>query len=189
MSAATVIPDSIRQAARFWRVWRFKLGPVGLSGVLLLVLAATAIVYVPRLKSDVEDLQSEVETLRTQLISAQRTPRPAGAVQADTLRALLPTLDTATRDLRTVFAAASRHRIDLPRGDYTLSRAEDGTGVARLEVVLPIKDRYLTIKAVVAELLNELPHASLSELRMERAAASANVLEARVRLTFYYRER
>jgi hypothetical protein len=94
-----------------------------------------------------------------------------------------------TRDLRTVFAAAGRHRVDLPKGDYTLSHAEDGSGVARLEVVLPIKDRYATVKALVADLLTELPHASLSELKLERAAANTELLEARVRLTLYYRER
>ena len=58
-----------------------------------------------------------------------------------------------------------------------------------MEVVLPIKDRYVTIKALVADLLNELPHASLSELKMERSGASVNVLEARIRLNLHYRER
>ncbi|MBS1133495.1 MAG: putative secretion system transrane protein 2 [Burkholderiaceae bacterium] len=189
MSAAAVIPASMRQAGRLWRIWRVKLGPVGLLGLMLLVLAAIAVVYVPLLQSESAVLQSEVEALRTQLESARRTARPAGAGQADALRALLPTLDTGTRDLRAVFAAAGRHRVELPKGDYTLSHAEDGSGVARLEVVLPIKERYATIKALLADILNEMPHASLSELRMERSAASANVLEARVRLTLYYRER
>jgi len=189
MSAIAVIPDSMRQAGRLWRIWRVRLGPVGLAGLLLLALAAAAIAYVPFLQSEAEVLQSEVATLRLQLESAQRTARPAGAAQADTLRDLLPTLDTGTRDLRAVFAAAGRHRVELPKGDYTLSHAEDGSGVARLEIVLPIKERYATIKALVADLLNELPHASLSELRMERSAATANQLDARVRLTLYYRER
>lgn len=189
MSAAAVISDRLHHAARLWRQWRFRLGPAGLTGLALLGLAAVAVTYIPVVENEAEDLQSQVEALRTQLESAQRTARPAGSIQTDTLRALLPALDTSTRDLRAVFAAAGRHRVELPKGDYTLSHAEDGSGVARLEVVLPIKERYATIKALVADLLNELPHASLSELRMERPAATASVLEARVRLTLYYRER
>jgi hypothetical protein len=189
MSAIAVIPDSLRQAGRLWRIWRVRLGPAGLAGLLLLALAAAAVAYVPLLQDETDVMQSEIEALRTQVESARRTARPMPASDEDTLRTLLPTLDTGTRDLRTIFAAARRHRVELQKGDYTLSHTEDGSGVARLEVVLPIKERYVTIKALVADLLNELPHASLSELRMERAAASANQLEARIRLTLYYRER
>lgn len=189
MSAVAEAPDRSPRVGRLWRRWRVKLGPVGLAGLLLLALAAGAVAYVPLLESEAEDLQSQVEALRTQLETTQRTARPTALGQADTLRTLLPPLDMGTRDLRTVFAAASRHRVELPKGDYTLSHTEDGSGVARLEIVLPIKERYVTIKALVADLLSELPHASLSELRMERPTASANVLEARVRLTLYYRER
>ena len=189
MSAAAVIPDGLRRAGRLWRTWRVRLGPVGLAGVLLLALAAAAIAYVPLLLDEAEHAQSEVEALRTQLQSAQRTSRPTVASQAGTLRELLPTPDMATRDLRTLFTVAGRHRVDLPKGDYNLKHTEDGSGLAQMEVVLPIKDRYVTIKALVADLLNELPHASLSELKMERSGASVNVLEARIRLNLHYRER
>jgi hypothetical protein len=189
MSAVTVMPDRLRQAGRFWRIWQYRLGPVGIAGLLLLALAVVAIAFVPLLEREAEDLQAEVETLRAQLESTRRTARPTASAQGDTLRALLPELDSAPRDLRTVFAAAGRHKVELPKGDYTLSHTEDGSGAARLEVVLPVKERYVTIKALVSDLLNELPHASLSELRMERSAASAHVLEARIRLTLYYRER
>lgn len=187
--SAIAIPDSLRQAGRLWRIWRVRLSPVGMVGLLLLALAAAAVAYVPWLQGETEVLQSEVEALKTQVESARRTTRPTVIGDAETLRTLLPALDTSTRDLRAVFAAARRHRVELPKGDYTLSHVDDGSGVARLEIVLPIKERYVTIKALVADLLNELPHASLSELRMERPTASANQLEARVRLTLYYRKR
>lgn len=186
MNAVAIVPGSVRRA---WRIWRGKLGPAGLAGGALVALAAAAVAYAPVLRSDAQVLQAELEAMRTQLESAQRSSRPAGSSQAEALRSLLPTLDMGTRDLRAVFATAERHRVDLPKGDYSLKHAEDGSGVARLEVVLPIKERYATIKAVIADLLNQLPHASLSELKLERSAANVNQLEARVRLTLYYRER
>lgn len=189
MSRATIIARGVRSAGRFWRILRSRLGAEGLAGVLLLALAAAAMAYAPLLQSEAETLRAEVEALQTELRSAQRTSRPADRSQVETLRALLPPLETGTRDLRAVFAAAGRHRVDLPKGDYTLHRSEDGSDLARVDVVLPIKDRYLTIKALVADLLHELPHASLSELKLERPAASSNLLEARVRLTLHYRER
>jgi hypothetical protein len=188
MNVAAVIPGGLRQAGRLWRIWRGRVGAAGIAGGALLSLAAATVAYAPVLRDDAEVLQAEVEALRAQLQSAQRASRPTGSGQAEALRSMLPTLDMGTRDLRTVFATASRHRVELPKGDYSLNHSEDGSGVARLEVVLPIKDRYVTIKAVIAELLNELPHASLSELKMERSAANVNLLEARVRLTLFYRE-
>lgn len=189
MNSATNPAGGVHRVGRFWRRLRNRLGTAGLTGIVLLALAATAAAYAPLLQSEAETMRADVEALQTDLRSAQRTTRPADRSQVEALRALLPPLESGTRDLRAVFAAAGRHRVDLPKGDYTLHRSEDGSDLARMDVVLPIKDRYVTIKALVADLLNELPHASLSELKLERSAASSNVLEARIRLTLHYRER
>jgi hypothetical protein len=189
MSRAAVVPASLRHVGRFWRIWRARLGAEGVVGGLLLVVAAAAVAYAPFLRDDAKTLHADVEALRTSLQSANRTRVPSDRGQAETLRTLLPPLESGTRDLRTVFAAASRHHVALPKGEYTLHRAEDGSELARLDVVIPIKDRYATIKALIADLLNELPHASLGELKMERSTASADLLDARVRLTLHYRER
>jgi hypothetical protein len=43
------------------------------------------------------------------------------------------------------------------------------------------------VKNFIALVLNELPHASLTELRVERQAAGANELDTRVHFTLYYR--
>ena len=189
MIRAAIVPASLRHAGRFWRIWRVRLGAEGVAGGLLLALAAAAVAYAPFLRDDTETLHADVAALRTSLQSANRKRVPSDRGQAETLRTLLPPLEAGTRDLRTVFAAASRHRVALPKGEYTLHRSEDGSELARMDVVIPVKDRYATIKALIADLLNELPHASLSELKMERSTASADLLDARVRLTLHYRER
>lgn len=189
MSAADVTARGLRHPGRMWRTWRSRLGPAGLTGALLIALSVAALGYAPLLREDTDARKAEVEALRMQLQSMQQASPGTGGGAVERLRAVLPPMDAATHDLRTVFEVAARHRVDVPKGDYTLHRADDGSGLARLDLLLPIKDRYVTIKALVADLLNALPHASLGELRMERPAATSSVLEARVRLTLHYRER
>jgi hypothetical protein len=189
MSASGVAARSVRLPGRVWRTWRSRLGPEGLAGALLVALSLAVAGYAPVLREDTEVRKADVEALRTQLRSTQQASPATGRGPVESLRSVLPPMDSATHDLRTVFATAARHRVDVPKGDYTLHHADDGSGLARLDLVLPIKDRYVTIKALVADLLNALPHASLGELRLERPAASSPLLEARVRLTLHYRER
>ena len=189
MSASALASRGLRHSGRVWRTWRNRFGPEGLAGALLVALSVAAVAYMPLLREDTDARKAEVDALRSQLRSTPPPSPGSSGGPVERLRAVLPPMDSATQDLRTVFTVAARHRVDVPKGDYTLHRADDGSGLARLEVVLPIKDRYVTIKALVADLLDALPHASLGELKMERPAASSSVLEARVRLTLHYRER
>ena len=189
MSAADVVSRGRRQAGSVWRTWRSRLGPEGLTGALLVASSIAAVAYAPLMREDADARKADIEALRVQLQSTRQASPGTGGGPVERLRALLPPMDSSTQDLRTLFAVAARHRVDVPKGDYTLHHADDGGGFARLDLVLPIKDRYVTIKALVADLLNALPHASLGELKMERPAASSPVLEARVRLTLHYRER
>jgi hypothetical protein len=107
---------------------------VGLAGVTLLALAVAAVAYVPILRNDTEVLQAEVDTLRTQCSPLTHVAlRPTRRRLA---HALLPTLDSRCR-LRTDLCATGRHRVGC-QGRLHVDHADDGSGVARLEVMLPI---------------------------------------------------
>jgi len=86
-----------------------------------------------------------------------------------------------------MFDTAQKHRIELTKGEYALAHAADSSRLQRFEVVLPIKERYATIKVFVAEVLKAVPHASLAELRIERSAVNVEELDARVHFTLFYR--
>ncbi|GAB4480773.1 MAG: hypothetical protein OHK0044_28970 [Burkholderiaceae bacterium] len=183
---------ALRVLRRTARAVHARCGSAGLAGAALLTAAIAALVYAPRMQRDVQVLHEQVDRTRAQLLQRGRdlARQPDSAQQFARFRAWFPSADRATADLRTLFAAAAKHGVQLPRGEYAVVRDEAVVGLARLEVVLPVKERYGAIKAFVGEALNALPHASVSELRIERdgGGTGAAPLEARVKLTLFYRE-
>jgi hypothetical protein len=180
-----------RIARRTAHAVHVRLGNAGLAGAALLALALVVFAYAPALKREAEALHEQVNHTRMQLLQIGRdvARQPDSAQQFARFQSWFPPSDRASADLRALFAAAAKHGVALPRGEYAFVRDEDATRLARLEVVLPVKERYGPIKAFVAEALNALPHASLSELRIERSGSNAAAaLEARVKLTLFYRE-
>jgi len=102
-------------------------------------------------------------------------------------RAWFPTPEHNVEDLRTLFHIARDQHIVLARGEYSAARRKDAR-LATYDVVLPLRSNYAGVRGFVAAAMNELPHASLEELRMERSAAGGDAVEARVHFTLYYRE-
>lgn len=168
-----------------WGVRRVgRSGIVGAAAALALALAAASWWLAPRLQAEAESLQvqrdSEVERLR----ALARTAPADGATQLTQFRQAFPPASRAVDDLRVLYRLAREHRIALPRGDYALTRQPD-TQLTAFAVSLPVRASYASVRAFVAAALNELAHASLTELRLERAAGEA--VEARVQLTLFYR--
>ncbi len=189
------LDDAARALRRFVRALHARLGTAGFAGTALFAAAVAVFAYAPTVLREAEALQERADRARAQLaqLGSDLARQPDSAQQLARFRAWFPTADRANADLRAVFAAAAKHGVQLPRGEYTVSRDEDATRLARLEVVLPVKERYGAIKAFVGEVLNAAAHASVSELRIERSdgsphANAAAPLEARVKLTFFYRE-
>jgi hypothetical protein len=173
-----------RRALRFAQRLR-RLGAAGAAGLLLLAAAIAAVAWVPQLQRDTETLQGrfESESARRQQAPGERAPDTATLLAR--FREWFPPPSQDVADLRTVFRVARDNQVVLARGDYTVARQADAR-LATLDVVLPVRTTYGGARAFVAALLNELPHASLAELRMERVTAGE--LETRVHLTLYYRE-
>lgn len=178
-----------KRGRRLGRRLHERLGIVGLSGIGLLLLAAALSAYAPPLARKAQELQSAAEHTRGLLEQTRQrlAKQPGSSQQATELREWFPTIDRASADLRVMFDAAQRHRIELAKGEYALANSVDASRLRRFEVVLPVKERYVTIKAFVAEVLKTVPHASLADLRIERSAANVEVLDARVHFTLFYR--
>jgi hypothetical protein len=181
--------DLRRRLRRLGRDLNDRLGIVGLIGAGLLVLAVVLGLYAPPLAREAEELRASADRAREQLEEARRrlAERPEISQQTAQLRDWIPSVDRANADVRLVFAAAQKSRIQLAKGDYTLANADEAGRLQRFDVVLPVKDRYVTIKAFVAEVLRSVPNASLAELRIERAAANVEVLDAQIRFRLFYK--
>lgn len=180
-----------RPLRRWTRHLLERFGAFGLIGFGLLLLAFGLGVYTPELAREAEDLRGKVDGTRGRLEEERRdvAQRPSSAQRAAKLLESFPTVDHATADLRVVFDAAQKNRIELVKGEYALAHTEDASRLRRFEVTFPVKERYVTIKSFVADVMNAVPHASLAELRIERNAANVDKLDARVHFTLFYRER
>ena len=173
-----------------WRSLRQRLGVAGLTGLALLAVATIGLLYAPQVLHEADTMHIAVDRTRTQLteIQQQLSSKPGSVLHLDRFHDWLPSLEQSTSDLRALFEIAEKSQIQLVRGEYILKQ-DDARRVVRLEIVLPIKDTYRDIRGFVATTLDVLPHASLSELRMERSAPGIEPLDTRLRLTMFYRDR
>jgi len=179
-----------RRGRRWTRQLHERFGTFGLIGIGLLLLALGLAVYAPQLAGEAEVLRGQADRTRGRLDDVRRelAQRPGSAQRTAQLRESFPTVDQVTADLRVIFDAAQKSRIELVRGEYALAQTEDAIRLRRFDVTLPLKERYVSIKSFVAGVLNAVPHASLAELRIERSAANVDQLDARVHFTLFYRE-
>jgi hypothetical protein len=164
---------------------RALLGSAGFAAVLLLAAAGGAAWWAPRVEDDASALRAQTAAEGARVRARLQDLPPDPATQMAQFREWFPRGTRNVEDLRTIFQVAKRQQVQLLRGDYVAGRQPE-TRLATYDVVLPVRASYGGIRAFVASVLNELPHASLADLRMERARG--DMLDARVHLTLFYRE-
>jgi hypothetical protein len=175
---------------RFGRQVQLRLGTAGIAGAALLLAAGIGMALATRTHRETEWLSVAAERARARIAQLGTTHPVEDRTPAEQLARFqqwFPPASQSTADLRVIFAAASTAHVDLSRGEYSVRPIEGSQGLERFDVILPVKERYVPVKAFVAEVLNKLPHASLDELRVERPGAAADQLESRVHFTLFYR--
>lgn len=99
----------------------------------------------------------------------------------------LPSERQRGRDVAQLVATAQRVGLGLERADYAQASAGGGD-VTRLSANLPLTGSYAALRRYVAEVLNEMPHAALESLQIERPSAKSTQLQATARLVLFYRQ-
>jgi hypothetical protein len=182
------LPEWREKALPVARRWNAAVGPLGWTGLALAAVAVGLVISAAPLADRTEAVRASAQHTRDLLAAAQaghsKQANPVG--EALQLVSSMPASRQANTDLRRIFAAAKRANIAIAKGEYTLAAADETTQLRRLEVVLPVKDRYAAIKGFVAAVLNDLPNASLAELHIERGASHQEALDARIRFTLFY---
>ena len=164
--------------------WHRHLGRPAWVALLLLVCAAL-LQWQLRLLQQRDALR--LEARRASLAGAP-APRAFDAGARGPLSAAdIPSARQRGRDLEQLVAAAQRAGLGLERADYSLGAATAGA-LTRVEATLPLTGSYAGVRRFVAEVLNELPHAALESLQLERANAQAKELQATARLVLFYSE-
>jgi len=178
-----------RQMRRAWRALRERLGAPGIAGIALALVATAGLLYTPQMLREADGMHVAIDGTRAQLIEIDRafSTQPQSFIQLERFHTWLPPFEQSTADLRKLFEIAEQSRIRLLKGDYAVKQ-DDGSRIARLDVVLPIKYTYSDVRGFVAATLDALPNASLAELRLERPALNVEPLDARLRFTLFYRD-
>lgn len=168
--------------------WHRRLGGAGALGLLALVAAALLPTVVrPTLQRDqaallrahVAQLDSRARLIERQDdLAAARDPR-------DLARDALPS-DAARMDsLVTLLRRVEAARLAVKRGEYAAET--QAPGLVRVRVSLPVQAGYAEVRRLVASLLNDLPHAALDGLDLERSA-DGQTLGGVVRLSLFFRQ-
>lgn len=165
-----------------------RIGWVGIAGVAMVVVAAWSAWQAPRWKNEARQLESRTvaERARLEELSRDVASRPDSNRQISQFIGWFPRFEQSTADLGKIYAQAEAQHIVLPKGEYQLSR-EIAAEFLSYEVIFPVKDSYANVRRFVAAVLKDLPHAALSELRIERTNAETEQVEARVHFSIIYR--
>jgi hypothetical protein len=172
---------------------RFELqrtfGMPGLLGTVVLgavVVIAAAIAHV---EEDTRDLRDAVPLIHAAKSHHGSTERSAGveAVSLNTFPELFPDFAQNADDIAAILARAHDSNLTLGSAEYLVTN-DSGAHFVRYQMLLPVKDRYGSIRRFLASVLNSVPNAALREIHVERPAVDGNVLDARVRFELIYRE-
>ncbi len=159
-----------------------RYGPAGLGTLVLCAvfyLAAVMPAETDLAARRTADLQP---SLRSPDVLRGADPRNASP---RALRDRFPATDQMPVELEKLWASASAHQIELPRGEYRLESAE--AGLVRYRVTLPVRATYARLRAFINFVLTEIPNASIDGLRFTRKGIDETVLDAQIELTLYYR--
>ncbi len=169
---------------RWW--WQRRVGWMGgLAGLLLIASAVLAGWVRPAITAS----QLELSRARSVRLEARaRLHQAAGSAPRnphDTLRATLPPLDQRGASVARLLMLLEHAEVAVDSADYAAEEQEPG--LVRVRANLPLKGHYGATRKLVADLLNELPHAALDALELARDGEFGEVLNGRLRLSLFFR--
>lgn len=156
-----------------------QLGRPGIVGIGLLIFSL--VFYVGNIAPAQDELGS-LKNEATRLAAAAR-PGDSTAEGAGTGAGKPPPFSSATDSLKELSDLAEQHGLKIDRGSYSLS---DKDGQRRLEVTLPLKAAYAPLRGYLSDLLSLPAGPVLDELLLQRQKSTDTVLEANVRLSYYF---
>jgi hypothetical protein len=164
------------------------MGPLGIAGIGLLVCAAAAFLgWVLPTRIETDAMQQQLAARGAQSLETQQGPVASQDPLSDFYE-FFPSADSSAQWLGKVYAVAEKQGLDLPRGEYRLV-SPAGEVIATYEAIFALRGRYTQVRAFIAGILEEIPNVALDDVRLERQRTADNMVDARLRLTFFLRNR
>lgn len=164
-------------------------GKAGVIGAALLVLAAIcAWLLVPQTQARLVKLENELQQAKSDSSrsSQRQLSAPNTVLQLRNFFDWLPPVSTNAADIKTLFSIAKEAQLDLTKADYQIV-SDPSARLIRYQIILPVKERYPTIRKFSSMALAKLPHLALDEFVVTRPQVASNVIEAQLQLTMFYR--
>lgn len=175
-----------------WWLHRHALAVLGTLGVLLgaaaLLLDRTELAALRQeLQSVQREAQREAPRREARLVHMDGPAGAQGALaQLEQFHAFFARAAAPTDQLRRLDQLARAHGLVLARADYRLaegSRAD--RGLARYQVVLPLRGRYPVVRDFLMAALRELPTMAVEQVQLQRKDIGDADVEAEVTLAFF----
>ncbi|GMV55359.1 MAG: hypothetical protein AMXMBFR6_11640 [Betaproteobacteria bacterium] len=165
-----------------------SLGGFGWAGIALCLAAAlVGFMLLPPLRDAVASRR--LELTRMERAATQHTaPVRSATAELQAFEQGLPTRSALDRDLVRIHELALERGLRIEAGEYKLVQ-EPGGAQLRYQLLFPTHGTYPSLRAWLAAILNEMPHAALDGLTLRRDQASTETLEARVRISLFARSR
>ena len=163
------------------RQWGRRLGASGLAGLGLLMAALLLqIIQIASVQPTVADQQQKLAALRQAAAARDAAPPP----QALNPLAALPPTAAASQQIGELEQLAESHGLELPRGQYSVT-PQNGTPLARWQLVLPVEAPYPELHAFIASALERMPNLTLDELKLHRDRIESSELQAELRMSLF----
>jgi hypothetical protein len=163
--------------------------PVALGAVVLGVLAAVALAWLPPAR---DQLARQRELARhTAALPPPRVAQTPPATDEHNLALFYAALGErryAEQQVRTLFRLAAKSGLVLRQGEYKAGY-ERNAMLHTYQVTLPVRGSYGAIWQFALQALRAIPFAALDEISFKRDAIGDANVEARLRLTLYLAER
>ncbi|HEX5394146.1 MAG TPA: hypothetical protein VFW68_12735 [Rhodocyclaceae bacterium] len=156
-----------------------RLGIPGVAGLGLLLFCLSFYAgNVAPLDDDLAKQKTEEARLTAALRDASRSPTSATTRPVEAIQPL--GLQDAPALLLALSAAADNHSVSIERASYRITEQE---GVRRLEVSLPVRGNYPSLRAYLRDVLSH-PPVVLEEVSLKRPSATDPLLDAQLRLSY-----
>jgi hypothetical protein len=164
------------------------IGLAGVAGLGLLVFAAAfALTALAPAYEALETARFKRERALARLAAQSSDPAGKPESVADQLARFLghfPSPDNARQALLQLHVIAARHGVQLRSAEYRVA-ADPGSGLLRHQVAVPVKGSYTSLRAFVADALEQLPSLALEAAAFKRDAVGVRDVEGRLQFTLY----
>ncbi|OQW86634.1 MAG: hypothetical protein BWK72_16230 [Rhodoferax ferrireducens] len=154
---------------------------------LVLIIGAVGLQF-----AGVEQARTRVAELRAEAVAQRQrqAQQPDPGETADKRLAAfydsLPNADGALEAIETIHRSAGENGVKLATGEYRLVR-QGSTKLQRYQINLPARASYPHLRAWLADVMNAVPTAALSDISFQREDIGSDTVEASVRLTLFLR--